>query len=691
MKKFVSALYVFIMAGVFSAAMTTDSASYGRWHADKYSMFIHFGLYSYYGGVWDGKPVTRGYSEQIQAHAGIYSDWYAQAAAHFDPEAFDADAIAMLAKKAGMRSIVFTSKHHDGFCMFDTETTGYDSVEMTPSGRDYVGELSRACADAGLKLGLYFSLIDWNYPHAYPISSHNADFITPQHHELNMKQVEELVTNYGDISELWFDMGSLTPVQSRDLYQLVKKHQPHCMVSGRLGNDMYDFAVMPDNFYPDGSLQAPWQSAASMFDETWSWRSWQVRGEVGDKAAEKLRNLIHVVSHGGNYLLNIGPDSEGAVVPFERDVLLTIGKWLEANAEAVYGTEPSPFRDDFPWGKVTRKGKFMYLILSGVCPEDGVVTFELPGNRLRKVLTSGVKGRTVKGRTSVEVSEDMFADPLDIKVIALEFEKEVAPVPSSAVLTAEGFITGNEAVRDYSYSCFDYYSNYKSTVGYSWIFDSPSADAVSLYFTPDELGREIVLETDGEASAVSLDGTRADVPLAEYSLGQARYMRMRGAMFLGPSDWPIYTQEQLEGMQELPQGEIEIPVSGSSNFMIVREMTVETPGFAILEICAGNGAELVVDGKVFMKHLNTYGTSRKVETVVIPVESGEHQIILRAYNRLADSLNMYLKPSDADILRMDVPLDRRNGKRHKVRVSASDVPSVHSDCALHNIFLGVTD
>ena len=284
-------LLFLLMACMPFLSMMAAPSAFGRWHSDKYSMFIHFGLYSYYGGVWEGKPVTRGYSEQIQSHAGIYSDWYAEAAADFNAEKFDAREIAALARTAGMRSIVFTSKHHDGFCMFDTQTTDYNSVDRTPSGRDYVRELAEACGETGLKFGLYFSLIDWNFPHAYPISSHNADFITPHHHQLNLEQVRELLTSYGNISELWFDMGSLTPQQSRELYELVKSLQPDCMVSGRLGNDMYDFAVMPDNFYPDGSLQAPWQSAASMFNETWSWRSWQERGEVAGKAAQKLRSL----------------------------------------------------------------------------------------------------------------------------------------------------------------------------------------------------------------------------------------------------------------------------------------------------------------------------------------------------------------------------------------------------------------
>ena len=179
--------------------LTAATAQNNDWQSDKYSMFIHFGLYSHFGGVYEGEPVRQGYSEQIQSFAGIFSDWYAEEARNFDPSGFDADKIAELAKAGGMRSIVFTSKHHDGFCMFDTETTSYSSVVMMPSHRDFVRELSEACRKHGLRFGLYFSLIDWHYPHAYPISSHNADFVTPEHHEFSKAQVRELLTNYGPI------------------------------------------------------------------------------------------------------------------------------------------------------------------------------------------------------------------------------------------------------------------------------------------------------------------------------------------------------------------------------------------------------------------------------------------------------------------------------------------------------------
>lgn len=255
MKKILATLATCLIVLGMHAQISQEA--YKTWHQNKYSMFIHFGLYSELGGVWEGKPVTRGYSEQIQSFAGIFSDWYGDTALRFNPTAFNADSIVALAKEAGMKSIVITTKHHDGFCMFHTATTDFNSYDATPAKRDFVKELADACQRGGVRLGLYYSIIDWHYPYGHPISSHNCDFVTPEHHEFSKQQVTELLTNYGSISELWFDMGSNTPEQSRELYQLVHKLQPDCMVSGRIGNDQYDFAVMADNAYPEGALQCP--------------------------------------------------------------------------------------------------------------------------------------------------------------------------------------------------------------------------------------------------------------------------------------------------------------------------------------------------------------------------------------------------------------------------------------------------
>ena len=668
------------------SAGLTDNEAYDRWHADKYSMFIHFGLYSYYGGVWDGKPVTRGYSEQIQSHAGIYGDWYAAAAEVFDPAGFNADQIVSLAKDSGMRSVVFTSKHHDGFCMFGTQTTGYNSVDMMTSGRDFVAELSDACRRHGLKFGLYFSLIDWSYPHAYPISSHNADFITDQHHQLNLSQVTELLTQYGPVSELWFDMGSLKPQQSRELYELVKRLQPQCMVSGRLGNDMYDFAVMPDNTYPDGSLQAPWQTAASMFNETWSWRSWQERGEVQDKVAEKLRSLVNVVSHGGNFLLNVGPDSSGVVIPFEKQVLEGIGRWLRKNAEAIYDTEASPFREDFSWGSVTVRGKHLNLLLGGTEPENGLIELDMPGYRVIKVLTEDVKYRQKNGMVTVEVPDGAYSDKTDIKVITLEMNRKIEQIKSEQAGESESFMTCRNAVKDYSYSCFDYYSNYRSTVAYSWTFTPSRVPPVMLYYTADQQNRKVCVDVNGRRTDVDLaSGISAQVPMAVLEAGPAKYARYRGGSFNGPSEWKVYGESVLAGLKPVAGDVLEQKVSRFSNHLLIREIKVEKPGFAVFDIQTGNGMELVLDGVSVVKHLNPYGTSQTNEKVVLYLEEGTHQVLLRAYNRFEEHLQMSLQLSDADFKCVEIPVN--DSKICTVRISAADLPSVHTDSGLHNLFI----
>ena len=673
MKKYIVIPIMLIMS------LAALKAQEGDWHADKYSMFIHFGLYSHFGGVYDGEPVRQGYSEQIQSFAGIFSDWYGEEAGVFDPVNFDADEIARLAKDGGMRSIVFTSKHHDGFCMFDTKTTSYSSVAKMPSHRDFVREMSEACARHGLRFGLYYSLIDWNYPHAYPISSHNADFVTPEHHEFSKAQVRELLTNYGPVSELWFDMGSLEPWQSRELYDLVKELQPECMVSGRLGNDVYDFAVMADNKLPESLLHAPWQSAASMFPETWSYRRWQERREVDDKYAEKLRSLIEVVAHGGNYLLNIGPASDGSIVPFEAEVIRRIGGWLEENGDAIYGTEPSSYSAvPYEWGHITTSGNAMYLLLTGEYPEIGI---QLP---VAEGLCSveGAEWQKYGGMCEVDVTPEMFGKP-DVKVIKLTYEGQVPDFSSFAVARDGEALSWKNAESDYSYSCFDYYSNYRSTVGYGWnVGVRRPVSAVELTYTAEEIGRKIRLEVGDMSLDVTLDGSSA-VPVRSYAqLGDVRFGRMRGGVF-----------DNAVSLQRVPQwdslsaGRQVVPSSGFANYLYAAKVDVAQDSQVLLDVTAGNGVELVIDGVTMMKHLNPYRTTQRTEKVLVQLHEGCHEVVVRSYNRFEESACAGLGLAEEQVVyKMIVDLPQAICKGNvPVRVSAADLQSAHTDCGLHNL------
>ena len=671
MKKLLILLMVALISIGASAQIAQDA--YKQWHQNKFSMFIHFGLYSVYGGVYNEKPVTFGYSEQIQSFAGIFSDWYGNTALGFDPVKFNADEIVALAKEAGMRSIVITTKHHDGFCMFKTATTDYNSVDATPSKRDYVKELSDACRRGGINFAIYFSLIDWHFPHAYPISSHNCDFITPQHHEFTKAQVTELLTNYGPVSELWFDMGSNRPEQSKELYELVHKLQPNCMVSGRLGNGWYDFAVMADNKYPEGALQAPWQSAASMFDETWSYRSWQKRGDKHEKAMEKLRSLINVVSHGGNFLLNIGPRGDGSVVEFESDVLKEIGAWLKVNGKAIYGTEASPFRENFAWGTSTRKDNKLYLILSGEYPTNGAIELSLPGYKLQES-KGNLNSATMKGnKLMISLPENAYNNQT-IQVVELSFDREVIPqTNANSVRTA-----------NYSYDCFDYYSNYRSTVSYEWALKK-KASKVELTYTPEELNDEITLNNQ----VVKLEGDKAiSLKVDPKTSWGKRYI-------CGPEfnlfDRASTIEANLDKVplrkggewKEITDEKMTLPVKLINDYYIMQNVESPREQDILLDVASGNAIELFINGISVMKHINPYRCKYRKEKVLVHLNKGKNQIILRVYNRFENTISFLLRPSTEQVIykqqvSLDIPADR-------VKIRRTGLATQHTDTELHNL------
>ncbi|MBW8732889.1 MAG: alpha-L-fucosidase [Asticcacaulis sp.] len=423
-----------------------DAATIQAWQDRKFGMFIHFGIFSVAGGMWNGKPIDNGYSEQIFANGNLPADQYAALAKQFDPVNFDADAVAGLAQAAGMKFIVITAKHHDGFNMFKTGQTDYNVVDGTPYGKDIVKQLAAACARHGLAFGVYYSSIDWHHPGGNTYIEGNSNPITPGQEAFNVAQLKELLGNYGPISEIWFDMGKPTPAQSARFARTVHDLQPQTMVSGRVWNYQGDFTVMGDNAEPGVAVEEPWQSPASMFPDTWGYRSWQVRDNLKGKIEEQIARLVRVVSHGGNYILNIGPEGDGSVVPYEADVLKGMGAWMKVNSQAVYATQAQPF-DALDFGYATVGKSTLYLFIDKR-PADGIL--RLP----RLVDTHLVSARLLGGEgTVLPVATDAQGGTVDISgvpaggfmpVIAVTFDGGLHVRPDAVAAGSNGHVALTE-------------------------------------------------------------------------------------------------------------------------------------------------------------------------------------------------------------------------------------------------------
>ena len=453
-----------------------------QWSDRKFGMFIHFGLYSQLGGMWHGQKIDDGYSEQIMANAPIPLDQYAATAATFNPTAFDPDAIVALAKAAGMKFIVITSKHHDGFNMFHTAQTNFNIVDATPYKKDIVKQLSEACPRGGIKFGVYYSTIDWHQPGASTYIESNSNPIPQSHEAFNVAQLTELLSNYGPISEIWFDMGKPTPAQSQHFARTVHRLQPQAMVSGRVFNYEGDFTVMGDNEVPAFQIDEPWQTPASVFPQTWGYRSWQARENLQGKIQENILRLVQVVSRGGNYILNIGPMGDGSIVPYEAEVLKGVGQWLKINGEAIYSTAAQPFRQlDFGYATVGKNT--LYLFVKDL-PADGVL--HLPG--VAKANLKNAFLLTDPARKPGAVQQDAHGafitlqkDALEsggfLPVVAVPFAGKLVVIPRAISADASGnfLLTPEQADHFFNYNGYGY-EDPPTLYKLRWLIDAKPGD-----------------------------------------------------------------------------------------------------------------------------------------------------------------------------------------------------------------------
>ena len=327
----------------------------------QYGMMAHWGLYSILQGEYRGKRVPH-YGEWIQANLAIPNEEYHALAKIFNPVYFNADEWIRLARDAGMKYFVFTSKHHDGFALFHSKADPFNVVDATPFGRDVVGELAEACYKYGLKLGLYYSQeLDWSHPdgggytNSAPcdgVSWDNSwDFpdkekkVFDRCFEEKIKpQVKEILTGYGDLCLIWFDVPhTIRKEQSLELYHMVKEYQPACLINSRIGNGAFDYVSLGDNEIPeklpdkplseeesdmnslDGFKYSPYglYEAAATLNDTWGFKYFDHNWKTPEEIAGTRKHLKEL---GINYLLNVGPDALGRIPSISADILLGAAK-----------------------------------------------------------------------------------------------------------------------------------------------------------------------------------------------------------------------------------------------------------------------------------------------------------------------------------------------------------------------------
>ncbi|MCX6997113.1 MAG: alpha-L-fucosidase [Kiritimatiellaeota bacterium] len=413
------------------------------WREARFGMFIHWGLYAIPAGEWNGQR-AKGYAEWIMSKARIPKEEYGKLQAQFNPTRYDPAAWVALAKSAGMKYIVITSKHHDGFCLFESEHTDYD-MSGTAYRRDLLKPLADECHRQGIKICWYHSIMDWHHPLAG--GKNFPDYVK------HMKsQCRELLTNYGDIGVMWFDgewIKDWTAPQGVELEKFLRGIQPNLIVNNRVGKrgrSPGDFGTPEQRIPATGLGDSDWETCMTI-NGSWGYSKF----DNGWKSVESLiRNLIDIASKGGNFLLNVGPTAEGEIPQPSVERLQEMGKWLKVNGEAIYGTKASPFaklpfdgrctllRQGFGGQALLRPGAggqaaqtaklFLHVFRR---PADGKITLPM-SNTITKAYLLATPDTSLKVDDKTIVLPDSLPDPIATVVAveiagALEVVKESTP------------------------------------------------------------------------------------------------------------------------------------------------------------------------------------------------------------------------------------------------------------------------
>ncbi len=365
-----------------------EKAEYFR--NSKYAMFIHWGVYSHLSNRWQNKR-WYGISEWIMNKCKISVSQYEKAASEFNPFDFDAYKWVKLAQDAGMKYIVITAKHHDGFAMFRSSHP-FNIADATPFRRDPMKELADACQEAGIGFGFYYSQFqDWHECNNWDPDGGNAEFLDYFNNKC-LVQLRELLQNYGPLAFVWFDTpGAMTAEQSQQIVNLVRELQPQALINSRIGNGVGEYSTLGDNQIPVCNINGLWE-AIDTTNNSWGYADYDANW-IDSK--DILQNLIRVAARGGNFMLNIGPDGKGNIPEPATTALTAAGKWVKNHGETIYGCAPSPWYYPLSNHDCTRQKNKLYLHLFNWNPSGKLYLYGIPDS-LRKADWKTDSGTTVQ-------------------------------------------------------------------------------------------------------------------------------------------------------------------------------------------------------------------------------------------------------------------------------------------------------
>jgi alpha-L-fucosidase len=629
---------------------TQRDARMSWWREARFGMFLHWGLYSIPAGQWSGQT---SHAEWIRTTAQIPLVRYDEFLTQFNPVKFDAGAWVLAAKSAGMKYIVITSKHHDGFALFDSKVSDFD-VMATPFQRDIMRELADACRKHDMKMCWYHSIMDWHHPDYLPRRDWEIDRPADEANfdrfvEYLHAQVTELLTNYGDIGVMWFDgewENTWTHPQGVALYELCRRLQPSVIVNNRVdkgrdgmagltveGNFVGDFGTPEQEIPATGLPGIDWETCMTMNDH-WGYNK---HDQHWKSSRQIIRTLVDVASKGGNFLLNIGPTADGEFPPESIQRLNEIGAWIKINGESIHGTNASPF-DTLPWGRCTMKAEAargtttLYLHVFNP-PDDGALTVPGLGNdRLKAWLLAHPKKSLPVNRAGTDVIITIAPQQRSEASLVVALEVDGAPiVHKPPTLDIPSNILVNQMPVSVRAPGLDLQVRYTLDETEPTM-DSPLAGEIITITDTCRLTARTFHNGQPASGLIQRGFIRmAPMPALE-NVGEVK-PGLQCEVYDG--DWHAMPNfDDLTPVRAETISEVALP-AGAATERIARRfrglIRIPRDELYMFALASDDGSRLIIDGRAGINNDGLHSTIEKREG--IPLAAGMHEIVIEHFNR----------------------------------------------------------